>query len=32
MDTFGVIKVTLMAHGYTWEFIPVEGQSSPTQA
>jgi acid phosphatase type 7 len=26
MDTFGVIKVTLMAHGYTWEFIPVEGQ------
>jgi hypothetical protein len=27
MDTFGVIKVTLMPHGYTWEFIPVEGQT-----
>ena len=25
MDTFGVIKVTLMPHGYTWEFVPVEG-------
>jgi hypothetical protein len=27
MDTFGVIKVTLMPHGYTWEFIPVEGST-----
>ena len=27
MDTFGVLKVTLMPHGYTWEFIPVEGQT-----
>ncbi len=27
MDTFGVIKVTLMPHGYTWEFIPVEGSA-----
>lgn len=25
MDTFGVIKVTLMPHGYTWEFVHVEG-------
>lgn len=27
MDTFGVIKVTLMPHAYNWEFIPVEGQT-----
>jgi len=27
MDTFGVLKVTLMPHGYTWEFIPVEGST-----
>jgi hypothetical protein len=27
MDTFGVLKVTLMPHGYTWEFVPVEGQT-----
>lgn len=27
MDTFGVLKVTLMPHGYTWEFIPVQGQT-----
>ena len=26
-DTFGVLKVTLMPHAYTWEFIPVEGQT-----
>jgi acid phosphatase type 7 len=25
-DTFGVIKLTLMPHGYTWEFIPEEGK------
>jgi acid phosphatase type 7 len=25
MDTFGVIKVTLMPRGYTWEFLHVEG-------
>jgi acid phosphatase type 7 len=27
MDTFGVIKVTLMPHAYTWEFVPVEGST-----
>jgi hypothetical protein len=27
IDTFGVLKVTLMPRGYTWEFIPVEGQT-----
>jgi acid phosphatase type 7 len=25
MDTYGVIKVTLMPHGYTWEFVHVDG-------
>jgi len=24
-DTFGVLKVTLSPHAYTWEFIPVPG-------
>jgi len=24
-DTFGILKVTLSSHGYTWEFIPEEG-------
>lgn len=24
-DTFGVLKVTLSRHAYTWEFIPAEG-------
>ncbi|MBV8514191.1 MAG: metallophosphoesterase [Acidobacteria bacterium] len=27
MDTFGVIKITLMPHAYTWEFVPVEGST-----
>lgn len=27
MTTFGVLKVTLMPHAYTWEFIPVEGET-----
>ncbi len=26
-DTFGVLKLTLHAHGYDWEFIPVWGQN-----
>jgi acid phosphatase type 7 len=26
-DTFGVLKVTLLPHGYTWEFIPEEGKT-----
>jgi hypothetical protein len=26
-DTFGVLKVTLSPHGYTWEFIPEEGKT-----
>jgi acid phosphatase type 7 len=26
-DTFGVLKVTLSAHSYTWEFIPEEGKT-----
>jgi hypothetical protein len=26
-DTFGVIKLTLNPTGYTWEFIPVAGQT-----
>jgi hypothetical protein len=25
--TFGVLKLTLGAHGYAWEFVPVVGQS-----
>jgi acid phosphatase type 7 len=25
--TFGVLKLTLRAHSYDWEFIPVEGQT-----
>jgi len=24
-DTFGVLKVTLSPHAYTWEFVPVRG-------
>jgi hypothetical protein len=24
-STFGVLKVTLSPHAYTWEFIPVPG-------
>jgi acid phosphatase type 7 len=27
MDTFGVLKVTLAPHSYTWEFIPEEGKT-----
>jgi hypothetical protein len=26
-DTYGVLKVTLSPHGYTWEFIPEEGKT-----
>jgi hypothetical protein len=26
-DVFGVLKLTLRPDGYTWEFIPIEGQS-----
>ncbi len=26
-DTFGVLKLTLSPHGYTWEFVPVEGKA-----
>jgi|SRR5450631_1049794 hypothetical protein len=26
-DTFGVLKVTLAPHTYTWEFIPEEGKT-----
>lgn len=26
-DTFGVLKLTLSPHGYTWEFIPEEGKT-----
>jgi hypothetical protein len=26
-DTFGVLKLTLSPHAYTWEFIPVEGKT-----
>lgn len=26
-DTFGVLKLTLLPHGYTWEFIPVQGKT-----
>ncbi|HTY40692.1 MAG TPA: metallophosphoesterase [Thermoanaerobaculia bacterium] len=26
-ETFGVLKLTLHADGYDWEFIPVEGES-----
>ena len=26
-DTFGVLKLTLYAESYTWEFIPVAGQT-----
>jgi hypothetical protein len=26
-DTYGVLKLTLRAGGYDWEFIPIEGQS-----
>lgn len=26
-ETFGVIKLQLKPHGYTWQFIPVVGQS-----
>jgi hypothetical protein len=26
-DTFGVLKVTLSPHSYTWEFIPEEGKT-----
>ena len=26
-STFGVLKVTLMPHAYTWEFIPVAGET-----
>jgi acid phosphatase type 7 len=26
-DTYGVLKVTLAPHGYTWEFIPEEGKT-----
>jgi len=27
MDTFGVIKITLMPQAYTWEFVPIKGQT-----
>ena len=26
-DTYGVLKVTLAPHGYTWEFVPEEGKT-----
>jgi hypothetical protein len=26
-DTFGVLKLTLSAGGYAWEFVPVAGGS-----
>jgi acid phosphatase type 7 len=26
-DTFGVLKVVLSPHGYTWEFLPEEGKA-----
>jgi hypothetical protein len=26
-QTFGVLKLTLSASGYAWEFVPIEGQS-----
>jgi hypothetical protein len=26
-DTFGVLKLTLGASSYTWQFLPVAGQS-----
>jgi hypothetical protein len=26
-DTFGVLKLTLSPHGYTWEFIPEQGKT-----
>lgn len=26
-DTYGVLKLTLSPHGYTWEFIPEEGKT-----
>jgi len=35
-DTFGVLKLTLHAHSYDWQFVPIAGQtftdsgSSPT--
>lgn len=25
--TFGVLKLTLVANGYSWEFLPIEGES-----
>lgn len=26
-DVFGVLKLTLRAEGYAWEFVPIEGQT-----
>jgi hypothetical protein len=26
-DTYGVLKLTLSPHGYTWEFVPEEGKT-----